>query len=314
MISFNRILVPVDFSEPSRKAVTYGLTLAAQLNAKLFIAHVVPSSTVLNYTFPAETYEIEKQKYEDATKEIRDLAPARYAAKFDVETIVKTGGIEKELLGIIHRKSVDLVIMGTHGRRYPGRWFIGSVTEHLLRTVPIPVLTVSHLGPEDHSIELGLVSLKQILYATDLSDSLGIGMQYAIELARRTGAQLTAMHVVDHAKFVLVSDSTKAYLEAARVKLMGEMRSRLDDLVLREKPADVAVETLVVGGRPYEKILEVAEQRSMDIIILNLHSKGVLERAFLGSTAERVVRLARVPVLSIPIAPAKTRSEDRTIS
>lgn len=95
---------------------------------------------------------------------------------------------------------------------------------------------------------------------------------------------------------------------------MREMRSRLDDLVLREKPAGVAVETLVAGGRPYEKILEVAEQRRMDIIVLNLHSKGVLERAFLGSTAERVVRLAHVPVLSIPKASAKSHGEDRTIS
>jgi nucleotide-binding universal stress UspA family protein len=110
-----------------------------------------------------------------------------------------------------------------------------------------------------------------------------------------------------------VSGSTEAYLEAERIKLKKVMRSRLDDLVLREKPPDVAIETLVVGGRPYEEILEVAEQRSMDIIVLNLQSKGVLERAFLGSTAERVVRLARVPVLSIPIASA-TRGEDRTTS
>jgi nucleotide-binding universal stress UspA family protein len=184
----------------------------------------------------------------------------------------------------------------------------------MLRTVPVPVLTVSHLGPEVHAIELGLVSIKRILCPTDLSDSLGIGMQYAIELARSTAAQLTVVHVVDHAKFTLVSDSTEALLEAERIKLKRVMRSRLDELVLREKPVDVAIETLVLGGRPYEEILEAAEQRSTDIIVLNLHSKGVLERAFLGSTAERVVRLARVPVLSIPIASAKSRDEDRTIS
>jgi nucleotide-binding universal stress UspA family protein len=114
MIPLSKILVPVDFSEPSKKAVTYGLTLAAQLKAKLLIAHVVPSSTVLNYTFPAETYEIEKQKYGKAVEEIQQLVPARFSARFDVETIVKTGGIEEELLGIVNERSVDLVIMGTH--------------------------------------------------------------------------------------------------------------------------------------------------------------------------------------------------------
>jgi nucleotide-binding universal stress UspA family protein len=50
-----KILVPVDFSDPSKKAVTYGLSLAAQFNAKLIIAHIVPESSALAYAFPVDT-------------------------------------------------------------------------------------------------------------------------------------------------------------------------------------------------------------------------------------------------------------------
>lgn len=157
MIAFKKILVPVDFSEASRKAVTYGLTLAGQFNARLIIAHIVPESSALAYAFPTETFEIERVQEEKAQAEIKSLVPAEYRTQHDIQTIVRTGSIEAELLGIVQNEGVDLVIMGTHGRRRLARWFIGSVTEHILRKVPVPVLTVSHVDTEKHSIGMGLV-------------------------------------------------------------------------------------------------------------------------------------------------------------
>src|SRR5215510_6388364 len=175
MISFKRILVPVDFSEASKRAVTYAMTIAAQTNAKLFVAHIVQDTSALNYTFPSETYEAEKQQYEAAKRQIQKLIPEECYGKFDVEMIVKTGNIEAELIGIAEEEAVDLVVMGSHGRRHFGRWFIGSVTERLLRKLPMPILSVSHVLPEKHAIELGLVAVHKILYAADLSEATTIG-------------------------------------------------------------------------------------------------------------------------------------------
>jgi len=302
MISYKRILVPVDFSEPSKKAVTYALTIAAQTNAKLFIVHIVPDTSALNYAFPAETYEAEKQQYEAAKREIQKLIPPECAAMFDIETVVKTGSIDSELLGVVKEEAVDLVVMGTHGRRHLGRWFIGSVTERMLRKLPVPLLSVSHIGPEKHAIELGFVSIRRILYATDISDSSVIGMQYAIELARGTGARLTVAHVVDQTNFILLSGTAAGYLESSRKMWMESVKKKLAELLTREKPPDMEIEAVVLEGKPYEQILKFSQDRGMDIIVLNLQSKGMIERAFLGSTAERVVRLARVPVLSVPVA------------
>ena len=110
MISLKKILVPVDFSEPSKKAVTYGLTLAGQFKASLTIVHIVPESTALLYAVPTQLLEIEKGQYAKAATEIRNLVPAEYAAKLSVQTIVKIGNIEQELLGIVKNEGIDLVV------------------------------------------------------------------------------------------------------------------------------------------------------------------------------------------------------------
>src|SRR5262245_55257818 len=135
---------------------------------------------------------------------------------FDVEMIVKTGSIDAELLAIAQEEAVDLVVMGSHGRRHFGRWFIGSVTERSLRKLPVPLLSVSHVQPEKHAMELGLVSVQKVLYAADLSEETTIGMQYAIELARGTGAKLMVAHVVDESNFILLTSMVAGYPETSR--------------------------------------------------------------------------------------------------
>jgi nucleotide-binding universal stress UspA family protein len=154
-----------------------------------------------------------------------------------------------------------------------------------------------------------LVSLKQILYATDLSESSGIGLKFAIELARASCAQLHVLHVIDYVGLMPWGPAV-VYPENERIKLTEELRKRLEDHVGGEKPPGMQIETMLVEGKPFSKILEIAENQNMDVIVLNLQSRSALERAFLGSTAERVVRLARTqsfPFLS-PRAASGIRS------
>ena len=145
------------------------------------------------------------------------------------------------------------------------------------------------------------MELKRILYATDLPDNSSNGLRYAIELARTLRAALTVLHAVDHANVIYWAGATAGYLQEQLTKLVHERRRALRELVAHEGSAGMEIETLVVEGKPFEKILSVAEERGIDIIVLNLQSKGMLERAFIGSTAERVVRLAHIPVLSVPV-------------
>jgi len=298
MISIKNILVPVDFSKPSKKTVTYCLTLAKQFNARLLIAHIVPTSSMLPYAFPLETVEIERNQEQTARREIEQLVPDEYKDAYKIQTIVKTGSIDSELVEIVRSEAVDLVIMGTHGRRRFVGWFIGSVTERLLRKLPVPLLTVSHLDPVKHTI--GLVALKRILYATDRFESSSAGLVNAIELARRAGGQLTVMHAVYYADQALWVPAGIPDFENERLRLAREIQKRIDDVFAQELLRELPIDIVVVEGKPFEKILQIAKEIDVEIIVLNLQSKGTLERALLGSTAERVVRLAPIPVLSIP--------------
>jgi nucleotide-binding universal stress UspA family protein len=300
MTMFGSILVPIDFSEPSKRALDYGLTLATRLKAKLIMAHIVPKSSAIAYAFPIENMAIETKQPERAAQELRALVADERARHLDLQQIVKVGDVEEDLLEIVKEQSVDLVVMGSHGRRYFRRWFLGSVTEHILRKVPAPILTVSHIDDERHPLG-SVMSFKRLLYATDLGDSAGNGMACALELARQFSSELTVMSVVE---YLNLGYEAASYFDNERTARLQETQRRLDAFAAANKLDNVQVNTLVVDGKAYERILAVAEERNIDCIVLNLQSKSMMERALLGSTAERVVRLAHIPVLSIPFSTA----------
>jgi nucleotide-binding universal stress UspA family protein len=286
MSSFETILVPIDFSEPSRMALQYGLTLANRFNGRVIAAHVVQESSA-------------KGSESEALRVLRDFQPSTYNRTVDVQVVVRTGAVSTELLKLTIDEDVDLVVMGTHGRTKLQRWFIGSVTERMLRQVPVPLLTVSNVDSETQG--MGLVALKRILYATDLSETARGGLQCAMSLARATGAHLTVMHSVYYPDRALWAPAG-ANFDEERLECRSYIGNRITEFVAKDPLPQIPVDIEVVQGRPFEKILQVAAERSADVIVINLQSKPSLERAFLGSTAERVVRLSPIPVLSIPAA------------
>jgi len=302
VIQFRKILVPLDFSEPSKRALDHGLAFATRMKAKLVVAHIIPEISTLEYAFPIENFAFETRQREKAVQEIQTLIPDQRARLVDLQTIVKVAPIEDGLLQIINDESVDFIVMGSHGRRNFGRWFLGSVTEHILRKVPVPILTVSHIEESRYPFGGGVTAFKRLLYATDLGESAAAGMEYATELARQFSAELTVLTVVE---YLNVSYEAAAYLDKERAERIQSAQMYLDAFVKRQKPDGLQVKTRVVDGKAYERILSTAEDLNVDCIVMNLQSKGLLERAFLGSTAERVVRLATVPVLSIPFAVSK---------
>jgi len=295
---FKTILVPVDFSEPSRKALDCGIGLAVRLKAKLVIAHIVPESLLLD-SLPLESALLETKHREKALLDIQALLPEPLVKQLDLQIIVKTGRVEEDLLAIVNEHSVDVVVMGSHGRRLFRRWFLGSVAEHLLRRVPVPILTMSHMGEDRHPFGGGVLSFQRVLLATDLGESFDIGMKYAAELAKSFSGQLTVLTVVE---YLNLSYEAASYLDEERATRRADAQKELDAFVIREKTSGMNVKTVVADGKAYEQILTAAEQVHADCIVLTLQSRSLLERAFLGSTAERVVRLAPIPVLSIPFA------------
>ena len=286
MIRIQNILVPVDFSEPSKIAVNYGLSLALEFEAKLVLAHIAP---------------FDRELYEAAKSRLIDLIPAELRESLHFETIVKGGDVRDEILGVVHDRAIDLVVMGSHGRGYLERMVLGSVTERMLRKLPVPVLTVSHLDPERKIHEPGILPLKRILYASDLSDESEAGFKFSMRLARGLDAHLTVAHVIDPLAAGFMGEQTVTYQPeyAGNIRTLSE--EYLDRLVTLQSDGSVPITTALGEGRPHLVINEIARECRADLIVINLHGKGKLERVLLGSTAERVIRTATLPVLSLPL-------------
>ena len=300
MISIRRILVPVDFSEPSQSAVDYGLSLALQFNSRLVLAHIVPSSTALIYTFPTESFAFEKEQAKYARSTLPDLIPVEHRDRVDLQTVVKVGEVRSELLSIVKDEKIDLVVMGTHGRNAFERFLLGSLTERMLRKLNVPILTVSHLDPARELRKAGPVPLRQVLYATDLSDNAAAGMKFSIELARGAGARLTVLHVLK-ALDTVYWGAEGGYIGPELETFREDAVSRLRHSIPDKAAEGVQINPMMIEGDPYREILRIADEEKADLIVINLQGKTLFERALLGSTAERVIRSAHVPVLSIPL-------------
>jgi nucleotide-binding universal stress UspA family protein len=285
MIHIKSIMVPVDFSDTSKKAVNYGLSLALQFNTRLVLAHVMP----FTITAPGE---------EDR---LLDLIPIDCRKALDFEIVVKSGEVRHEILEIVNEKEIDLVVMGTHGRPYFERLLLGSVTERMLRKLHVPILTVSHLDPDKEIVKPAAVPFEQILYATDLAEGAEAGLELSARLARGLDARLTVAHVVQPFDAAFRGIETAAYLPDVVAEVRARAGERLAKSVARVSDGSVPITTVVAEGIPYEAINRVAAEVKADLIVINLQSKGMLERALLGSTAERVIRTATVPVLSLPL-------------
>jgi nucleotide-binding universal stress UspA family protein len=297
MVTAKRILVPVDFSESSRKAVAYGVAIAQRTGATLYLAHILAAVPAFGYTLSDNPLDIDAERLANARQTLLDLLPAN-RDELHYELIAKIGVVEEELVSAVRGENINLVIMGSRGKTRLRRFLLGSVAEHLIRRLDVPVLTVSHLTP-DHDLTAGSApGISRILFATALGAGVENGIAVSAELARRFGAALTVAHVVPRPPFGEAAPPvTGEFLFSDDSSAIAAQLHELTRPYLKE----VKVHTAILRGEPADAILHFADQDSVDLVVLNLERKTVLERVLLGTTAEKVVRLAHMPVLSIPV-------------
>jgi nucleotide-binding universal stress UspA family protein len=141
---FKHILVPTDFGEPAQHALDIGIELARKFDAKLSILHSYQFIIPLPYTeaisFPFEQIALRAQELLDDTVV---KASERYVK---CTGLLRTGQPFAEIVDAARDGGVDLIVMGTHGRRGLPRAIMGSTAERVVRTSPVPVLTVSGRG------------------------------------------------------------------------------------------------------------------------------------------------------------------------
>ncbi len=143
------------------------------------------------------------------------------------------------------------------------------------------------------------MEVKKILFPTDFSEGALNALPYAVDLAKSYGAKLSMLHVMYD-----ISTSSGLYIPHISVDEMykemeASARKELErfGLDLRRDMKDI--EFTVLRGVPYEEILKFAEKNAVDLIVIGTHGRKGLDRVLFGSTAERVVRNATCPVMTV---------------
>jgi universal stress protein A len=149
MIHLQRILVPTDFSDSARHALTYGISFAREYEAELVLLHVVETVPVgyASDLFPVPMAEVFQEMSGYAKTELGKVAEEARSKGVTVREVVVQGKPSAEIARVAAEEKVDMIVLGTHGKGMLDKAIFGSTTERVVRRAPCPVLTVR---PTEH--------------------------------------------------------------------------------------------------------------------------------------------------------------------
>lgn len=139
------------------------------------------------------------------------------------------------------------------------------------------------------------LAIRRILFTTDFSQSARHAQQYAVALAESFGATLHALHVVSEEAFVPAPDVQHRWLETEIDRARKQLQVDLGNLQIGGQ----AVVQATQAGHPVHEIIKYAAEHEIDLIIIGTHGRTGLSHLLIGSIAEKVVRLATCPVLTV---------------
>lgn len=145
-----------------------------------------------------------------------------------------------------------------------------------------------------------MITLNRILVATDFSDPSAAAVEYAKALAARFGSSVHLLHVLeDLAAHAWTTEVYVAALPGVHEEMEHQARERLETVFTPEERDQYKVHTDLRTGSPFVEIVRYARDEQIDLIVMGTHGRGPIAHMLLGSVAERVVRKAPCPVLTV---------------
>lgn len=295
MFELETVLAPTDLTEGSRSALPFAAHLAAAFDAELHLLYVnelhsdptrareLPSSEEVQASLDAEVGTLLERLEATGGGELRTQTVERRAVEAAPAIVEYADEI-----------GADLIVMGTHGRRGLGRLFLGSVTDTVLRHTRCPVLTVRD------EVEISPSAEGRILAAIDLDATSERVIEAATRFSAWSGAEVELLHVVELPHHPVVYEAFPELPEIGFDELESEAKSRLESICSASTLDPERSRCTVKVGSPAEVILEEIGADKPDLVVVASHTRGGLDRALLGSVAERIVQRSSSPVLVLP--------------
>lgn len=292
------IIVPLDGSPFAERALPPALDLAARHGARVEIVgvhQVVPvvndgqGGVVFEQHYDAELRAGTQRYLDDALARIRANTPAH-----DVSAVLLQGAPAAAISAYARAQHADLVVLASHGRSGPARWMLGSVTDGLLRRLTIPILVVR--GAEQSAAPVA-VPFRHVVIALDRTPESERAVSTAVHWLGDAHTTFTLLHIVPPLHPVMRTLATPDELVRYTTHQEASARLYLKDAAAREA-THASVQTAVHADvHPAHGITQFAVEHGADLVVLSTHGRSPIERAFLGSVADKVLRTATVPLL-----------------
>ncbi len=269
-----KILVPVDFSEPSAYALEIAAGIAGQQNADITVLHMLGISEAVLTKDEIREYE-EAQYYMKLAKErFKTFLDKPWLKGIRVDEILQNYKLFSELNNVAREQKIDLIVMGSHGAGGLSGFFVGSNTEKVVRTSDVPVLVIKERDPEFH--------IKHILFACNLEDDSILAYRNAKDFAKNFSARLTPIYV--NIPYKGFSSTTEIEEKISRYMYKAGDPGR--EVVIYN---DYSVE----GG-----LFHFSRKGDFDLIAIPTHGRKGLSHFFRGSIGEDIANHANLPVVT----------------
>ena len=290
---YDSILIPTDGSEHAELAARHGRGLAERFDAAVHVVGVVDVAAAAG-PFNAggvddafvDRLKDEAQSAVDAVEELADPD-----GDGSLTAAVVRGEPGEAIVEYIDEAGIDMVAMGTRGRRGLRRFATGSVTEHVVRRAHVPVVTVRTTEKSP------VTDYERVLVTTDGSSAAEAAVDHAVAVADAYDATLHVCSVVD------ITAAAAGPTAAPPMDLLANLREQAatgtERMADRAREAGVDVVTEVREGFPGQGILDYADDADIDLIAMGTHGRTGVDRILLGSTTERTIRRSSVPVMSV---------------
>lgn len=264
---FRNILVAADFSHASTSALSAAISLAEENDSHLSVIHVLQSDWRYEMLESPPELDLERLDADRRLKKlIADLKPERQISS----KVLKNGPIAGAILSLATESGIDLLVVGTHGRRGLSKFALGSVSEELLRCAPCPVLTV---GP--HSRSPIAQTFQTILFATDFGEGSTKALPFVLALSKASQGKLIMLHMIppvpaSSANLTAYAPATVAAEEVEQWN--GSLRNRALQQLRESLPTDhgLGAEPEYLVGTDYlpEGILTAATKFNVNLIVM----------------------------------------------
>ncbi len=287
MIQLDRILCPTDGTDCAEQARRHAFFLADAWDAELHLVHVEERKPQL-----ADVIDVTEA---DILEDLHLPSASPNAALDTVRVKERTVGHPSAAGGIrayAEERDVDLIVMGTHGRRGVERLVMGSVAQEVVRRAPQPVLTVGGDGPGP-----GALADRPALVPVDFSSHQKRLLAHAHDVAAVYEMELVLLHVVEPLR---VPDAYGMNVAGpGEEPLVNRAEVILANMVEDLGGGETTVSHTVRAGHPVAGILDAADDLEAGLLAIASHGRSGLERMLMGSVSETVVRRARCPVFTV---------------